>query len=377
MYKPSHPIGIGHSTLTHYIGHRGFSLIELMVGVLIGMIGIVVIFQMLDVSEKRKRTTGAGADAQISGTMALYSLERDLRQAGFGFGMAASSTYGNLLGCSVSIYDGNAPARSFNQTLSPVAITDGNNGAPDTLTVWWGNPARQPAVTAFSSSSDTSKLTGSRAGIDMGELLIAASGSNCHLLEVTSNLNPDGSTVNHESGASYTDVGGAARTARFNKPGGWGMSFSQGYLFNLGLSPQITQWQINNAQLTKTDLLRNGSAANVADSIIDLQAQYGLDSDGDGVISDSEWTATTPSTPSNWNRLRAVRVAVLARSKSYEKDFTASNPTWGNGTTFVMTNLDGSASANVPTDSSLDWRKYRYRVYESIVPFRNVLWGMQ
>ena len=79
MYKPSHPIGIRHSTLTHYIAHRGFSLIELMVGVLIGMIGIVVIFQMLDVSEKRKRTTGAGADAQISGTMALYSLERDLR----------------------------------------------------------------------------------------------------------------------------------------------------------------------------------------------------------------------------------------------------------------------------------------------------------
>ena len=63
-----------------------------MVGVLIGMIGIIVIFQMLDVSEKRKRTTGAGADAQISGTMALYSLERDLRQAGLGFGMAASST---------------------------------------------------------------------------------------------------------------------------------------------------------------------------------------------------------------------------------------------------------------------------------------------
>ena len=158
---------------------------------------------VIDVSEKRKRTTGAGADAQISGTMALYSLERDLRQAGLGFGMAASSAYGSLLGCSVSIHDGNSPTQSFNQRLSPVVITNGTAGAPDTLTVWWGNPARQPAVTAFSASTDTSKLTGSRTGIAMGELLVAAFGSNCHLLEVTSNVNVDGSTINQPSYSTY------------------------------------------------------------------------------------------------------------------------------------------------------------------------------
>lgn len=352
----------------------GFSLIELMVGVLIGMIGIIVIFQMLDVSEKRKRTTGAGADAQISGTMALYSLERDLRQAGLGFGMAASSTYGSLLGCSVSIYDGNSPTQSFNQRLSPVVITNGTDGAPDTLTVWWGNPARQPAVTAFSASTDTSKLTGSRTGIAMGELLVAAFGSNCHLLEVTSNTNVDGSTINHESGAAYTDANGVARTARYNKSGGWSMSFSQGYLFNLGLNPQLTTWQVSDAQLTKTDALRNGTAVTVADGIIDLQAQYGVDNDNDGLVSDTEWQDTAPT---NWNRLRAVRIAVLARSKDYDKDFIAANPVWGAGTDFVMKNLDGSSGSTTPSDSTLHWKKYRYRVYESIVPFRNVLWGMQ
>jgi type IV pilus assembly protein PilW len=333
-----------------------------------------VIFQMLDVSEKRKRTTGAGADAQISGTMALYSLERDLRQAGLGFGMAASSTYGNLLGCSVAIYDGNAPVRSFSQTLSPAVISDGTDGAPDTLTIWWGNPTRQSAATAFSSATDTSKLTGSRTGIEMGELLVAGFGSNCHLLEVTSNVDVDGSTINHESGAAYTDVTGTARTARYNKSGGWGMSFSQGYLFNLGLNAQLTQWQVSNAQLSKTDVLRNGAAVAVADGIIDLQAQYGVDNDNDGLISDAEWQATAPG---NWNRLRAVRIAVLARSKDFDKDFDATNPVWGNGIGFVMKNLDGSSGTTTPADSALHWKKYRYRVYESIVPFRNVLWGMQ
>jgi type IV pilus assembly protein PilW len=263
------------------------------------------------------------------------------------------------------------------QTLSPVVITDGNNGTPDTLTVWWGNPARQAAVTAFSDSTVTSKVTVSRSGIDMGELLVAASGSDCHLLEVTNNLNADGKTVNHDSSVGYTAANGMARTARYNKPGGWGMQLSQGYLFNLGQSPRITQWQIDNAQLVKTDVLTNGAAASVADSIINLQAQYGLDTNNDGKISDSEWTATSPTTQAEWSRLRAIRFAVLVRSKHYDKDFTSSNPTWGDNTEFVMKNLDDSAGAVVPPDASIDWRKYRYRVYESIVPFRNLLWGVQ
>ena len=356
----------------------GFSLIELMVGVLIGMIGVVVIFQMLDMSEKRKRTTGDGADAQISGTMALFSLERDLRQAGFGFGAAANSSTGNLLGCSVAIYDSNNPTPAFSQTLSAVVINDGSNGAPDTLTVWWGNPVRQPAAVPFTQSTDTTKITAVRNGIEKGELLIAANGSGCHLLEVTDNSNVDGSTVNHDVGIAYTDINDLARTARYNKPGGPGMTFTQGYLFNLGLTPKINLWQISSTQLTRIDLLHysSGSSEAVADGIIDLQAEYGIDSDGNGVIADSEWTATSPSTTAGWNLIRAVRIAVLARSKNYEKDFTASNPIRGAGTSFVMSNLDGSAGTIVPADPTLDWRKYRYRVYESIIPFRNILWGV-
>ena len=43
------------------------SLVEILVGVLIGLIGIVVIFQVLSVSENRKRTTVQGSDAQSAG----------------------------------------------------------------------------------------------------------------------------------------------------------------------------------------------------------------------------------------------------------------------------------------------------------------------
>ena len=65
---------------------RGMSLIEILVGIVIGMLGILVIFSVLAVAEGRKRTTTAGTDAQMAGAVALFSLERDVKQAGYGFG---------------------------------------------------------------------------------------------------------------------------------------------------------------------------------------------------------------------------------------------------------------------------------------------------
>ena len=60
---------------------RGMSLIEIMVGVVIGLIGCVVIFQMYMVAEGRKRTVSSGSDMEISGRLGLMSLERDLQAA--------------------------------------------------------------------------------------------------------------------------------------------------------------------------------------------------------------------------------------------------------------------------------------------------------
>jgi len=64
----------------------GFSLVELMVGMVIGMIAIIVVMQVFSLSEGSKRTTTGGDDAQMSGAVALTMLQRDIRQAGYGPG---------------------------------------------------------------------------------------------------------------------------------------------------------------------------------------------------------------------------------------------------------------------------------------------------
>src|SRR4051812_23894850 len=62
----------------------GFTLIEILVGVIIGLLGTLIIFQVFAVSEGQKRTTTAGGDAQQNGAFSLYALEHDIRNAGGG-----------------------------------------------------------------------------------------------------------------------------------------------------------------------------------------------------------------------------------------------------------------------------------------------------
>ena len=78
----------------------GFTLVEIMVGMVIGMLGLIIMMQVFSLSEGQKRTTTGGGDAQSNGAIALFGLQRDLRQAGFGVSDP------NLLGCSVALRAG-------------------------------------------------------------------------------------------------------------------------------------------------------------------------------------------------------------------------------------------------------------------------------
>jgi type IV pilus assembly protein PilW len=378
---------------------HGFTLVEIMVGMLIGLIGIIVIFQVFQISESRKRTTTAGSDAQISGSVAMFSLERDLRLGGLGFGFAASASGGNLMGCNANVFDNANPAVNFPLRLTPVQITDGAGGAPDTITVLWGSSLTGSNFETFTTTTDTSKLLKHRNGIDRGDLAIVGGtltngAPGCHLIQVTDNTNGDARTINHIAGNYTSKDGVTPLLTRYNNPVGPGMTFNgalgAGFLFNLGPYPRANKWSIRNGKLTLEDLLHyldaNGDAQNdwieIAGGVLDLQAQYGYDADGDGLIADNEWTVATPPTNADWRRVLAVRVAILARSGEYEKDYVAPTPVWGcaNGvacTNFVMKKIDGTAGAVTPAVPSdpLDWQHYRYRVYEAVIPFRNVIWG--
>ncbi len=64
---------------------RGFSLIELMVGLVIGLLMSLVVFSALNVNEGRKRTTNSLNDINQAGSYTIYQLDKLVRSAGSGF----------------------------------------------------------------------------------------------------------------------------------------------------------------------------------------------------------------------------------------------------------------------------------------------------
>lgn len=386
---------------------RGFTLVELMVGVLIGLIGTVVIFQVFAVSEGQKRTTAGSSDAQQNGVFGLFQIERDARMAGYGLNHLA------LLGCTVNgYYEPGGATMQFK--LVPVEIVNGVGGAPDQIRLAFGNSDLFMAPAQFDADANTSQANyklKNKFGFNEGDLIIAAeAGKPCTLAQVSTKPNSQREIV-HNSG-TYTNPQGGQEPTQYNRPGGlpppMGQSYKEwdpvsgtgGLLYNLGAAPTVVTYLIQNSQLAVTNNLTPGvptATAAIADGVVQLQAQYGYDGDADGFISPTantavdvnlaanadQWADNMPAgaTATHWARVIAIRLVVTARSITPERpnpatgvcDATTAQPRW-----------IAPAPAGAPPGIELDvksafadpneWMCYRYRTFEVVVPLRNILW---
>ena len=366
----------------------GFSLIELLVGIAISLIGILVMFRMVSLWDLHSRTTVSGSDAQTAGTLAVFGLERDIKPAGMGFGSAAMPAMGCIVQANDSVSGG-----PFNFPLVPVSITVGAGGTPDQISVLYGDSSFYVSEEPLQGATAVTKTLRRRGGFRPGDLAVVAgnpvagvaASANCALVEITGDLNVDNKTVDHTPApANYLNFYSAAmQPVRYNAAGGVGAGFVAGSMYSLGPIPQLAVWQIwGGKTLRRTERIHSDTPAfDVAENVINLKAQYGVDADGNGRITDApnEWTTVAPV---DWTRVLAIRVAVLVRSKQFERSpdgdpaappvgVTTNAPTWAGGI-FAMTNVDGTIG---PTPDPNNWRFYRYRVYEKVIPLRNMIWG--
>jgi len=341
----------------HNSPHRaaGFSLIEMMVGVVIAIIGSIVIFQVFAVSESYKRTSVAGSDAQQSGIMALYSMERDVRVAGFGVN---DTTF---LGCNVLAYNDTRAPTNFTFALQPVLITQGagNNAttgvgtASDTITVLYGNSANGLAtvqqVQNMASTTEDYKVS-NRYGFRVNDLIVAAEGGlNCTLAQASAL--PTGGLADTITHADSVD---------FNPTGGLGVVYtSNALIYNLGPAPTLNLYSVVNNTLTVQSLL-SLATANIADNIVNLQAVYCKDLVNTPPITFNTCDALAPAT---WDQVGVVRIGLVSQSARPERNCNvtaSSNLPWSGGTFDIST---------VP-----NWNCYRYKVFQTTIPIRNLIW---
>ncbi len=363
--------------MNHVARNKGFSLVEILVGMVIGLLGIIIITQIFALAEGQKRTTTSGSDAQTNGNIALYSVEHDVRLSGYGISLAA-------LGCSISTSFNGSTTNPGTLTLAPVVITDGGvdalgNALPDTLSVLYSKNAMTslPQTLAYANlQADTQSTIGSTFTVAANDLVVYyQSGKNCTLAQVTAVTPP--TVFSH--GASPWN------SSSIFPASGYDVNSNVLDFGSMAYRTYSIDTVNNNLQFTEV----NASGINTYLSgaeIVNLQAQYGKDNGvnngtvptgpytaNDGKV--DSWDTVTPGlippagagTNAQWQQIIAVRLAILARSGQYEKPdpvlgctATTVAPSWTGGTMVVPGGLPSC---------------YRYKVYETVVPLRNIIWG--
>jgi type IV pilus assembly protein PilW len=332
---------------------RGVGLIEVMIGIVIAMLLVLVIYQVYEISEGQKRTITAGSDAQQNASYGLHVLSRDLAVAGNGIASAAVSL------------DGCALLRPI-----PVLIEAGATANdPDTITVLYGGSSSLSTPVQFKSTATTAEpyLVPGPVGFSPKDVIAAVQGPTCTL----STINADGVAVDAVTGfatLTHTPVTGAM-----------GVTYGavNASLVNLGQPASMgriayTVDTTGHALRTQKQLPNIDPVNPVVSDVVNLKAQYGLDTDNDGIVdtwqpaTDGVWSAADlPAQPlATLQQIRAVRVAIVTRSPQFEKDAVTTGP---------LLMFDGAGVISMTL--SADDQHYRYKVLETVVPLRNALWN--
>jgi type IV pilus assembly protein PilW len=348
---------------------RGMTLIEVLIAMTISLVVTLAVYQTFAASEGYRRSASAGGDAVFSGTVAMFALQRDARMAGFGLNTVP------VLGCRVLAYDeGVVPAREFEFVLAPVRITQGADDAPDTLEFTYSNTDTVPAPIRLTQALPNAAATyhvDNAFGVVAGQLLIVAEpGRDCTLQQATNtpSLEAPGKQdlLIHGSGMYRTPYGTMA-AARYNKPGGLGPNYTLGaVIFPIGTAPTVARYTVQGGTLVVDQVLQGNEALPVAADIVQMQAQYGKDTDADGAV--DLWDELTPVNNNGWATVVAIRVGLVARSALPER------PDPATGQCAVTTVApQWTAGAFVLSDRP-DWQCFRYRVFESTIGLRNMIW---
>lgn len=357
----------------HSHNQRGFSLVEIMVGMVIGLIGTLVVMQVFSLFEGQKRTTTGGADAQSNGAIALYTIERDVRMAGYGFSNAE-------LSCSnfYSYYDNGTatpgPLNGFSTT--PVVITDGGTGS-DTIQMQYSTSMSGAIGTNIRSTmpQPSSELNvNSTYGCAVNNLVLVSQGNSCTLMQLTQ-VQDQALKLQHNPGSTPTYNPPAA----YQNSNSWPAYASGATVSCMGnIISRI--YAVNNGSLEVRDIT-SATFTPLVGEIVNMQAQYGVAPAGSQQV--NEWVDATGAwaspTTANIKRIKAVRLAVVARSGQMEKEnissscssLTGANPTglcaWEGTSTYPAPAIDLSANP--------DWQRYRYKVFETIIPLKNIIWA--
>lgn len=353
-------------------GNRGFTLVDLMVGLMVGLLVCVAAYGSAMFFETKRRTMSGGNGAMENAVASLFSIQKDARSAGIGLmanGVPVCTT--------INVYF-NGSTQADGASLAPASISDGGAGS-DTISFAYTASALGGAgmtVNQNMASAASPMRVATAVGLNNGDLVLAAapgSGSPCTLIGVTgiTGTSPSPVDLAHAAGAGAGRWNPTNPTTAFSAAQAYPAS---SLAFNAGPAFTWSRYSVANSKLMLTDLTGQSVPVELADNVVLLKAWYGTSNGTTAQI--EQWTPgsgawAAPLDAAHISALRAVRVVVVARAQQREKPSVAG----GNcdATTAAPASWPGGPALDLSADP--EWQCYRYRTASLVIPLKNLIFG--
>lgn len=370
-------------------GAAGFTLVELLVAVVVGLALTLAVTMMLVRQESGRRTLTSINDTSGSSAYLAFLLDRTLRSAGSGY---AQAWYAGV-GCRILAARAGvqvlprpsalpAPFDSVPQTLrlAPVVVHAGvGSGGSDVIAVFSGSSGlgEAPLRVLPGSATGTGLRVPATVGLKEKDLvLISEGGATCMLQQLADGF-AGGSDQQMNFGSTYAanDIAGVNLSSLGTSETAWVTPMGNA----VGAQPTFALIGVGaNQTLVSLDLLNLGGSETVlpiADGVADLRVLYGIDTNGDDRIDDwvspaaAGWTAAalldgSVAAQARLAQIQMLRVGLLLRTSVPERDPVAPAS--------MGMFADMPSALRYTRTLSEPERLMRWRNLEFTVPLRNV-----
>jgi type IV pilus assembly protein PilW len=318
--------------------------------------------QVARTAEAQKRVTTGSGDAQNNAALAVYSIEWDLKQAGYGF----NST--NLMGHSLTLpneHEYDSSPEPVQLDLTAVSINPTSAGFPfpaalggaDKLLLAHGNSSA-PLPLPGGARVNLLAPCGDKLCIGLESISSSFFAKDDQIVLAPGEIDDIVckrimGKISDEPEAPSTGDDNRSGMIKVEVPGGASAAVSGAVdanclLFNLGKKPRFVGYAVNSDGLARCDYLES-NCANAENWEIIVNGIVSLKAELVGVGDSS------------------VRFALVVRNSEPDREeVTTASPTWNDGEAIDV--------SGVPVPTGFSWQNYRYQVYETVVPLMNVLW---
>ena len=297
---------------------RGYTLIELMVSMLLGLFIITTVTQIFLSSNESNSLNRQLGLMQEAARIAMTEMASDIRMAGH-TGCESSTVVGNALLNNSTAFEwltAEQPVQGLNQSNALSQINSGS--LSEGLLIFKLNPDVIYQVTNHNTSSNTLTLDTNVNGLLTPDNAVGIIRQDCSQVSLIALSSVSGNNISHATGGAgnlrncFNQLKGDFRCYDSSSPTGT-VSFDPGFVRPLDSVAYFIKLEDGLPTLFRKDA--NNTAIPLVDGIEAMRVYYGLDTDGNGVANRYINAGERAYKSADWKTVTSIRIHLLVRSE--------------------------------------------------------------